>query len=585
MKLTKANKKFIRENKGFMSPDQFSLKLGVPKEAVVHYLGKSPDQIGTLSKIEEITSDFRPTSLLAILTFIKGRRAHVLLLLILCFFVYFNSLNGEMVSDDITGFKENPEIRSIPHVLANLGFWGIQQLIQSIAYNLFGTNQIPLHAISLLAHMTATVLVFIFVSILLNSKLGFVSSLLFAVFPVNSEAVAWISGLNYILTALGLIITSILFLIYKNNNKPAYLWLTGISFFLTYAVVKNPFSLTIPPIILILAVFFRKQTNLKKLILEMLPIAVVSTLILILMLGRIQGRLTFMEELDKETPSKGPSYLMGLPYITSTYIELYLMPLNLSLLHEETFISLSGYIYMIVISIVFLITFIILIIKKKRIEAGLLLIILSSLLPSFSPVRVAWFVAERYMYVGSMALMTLYAYLLSKLDTKTKNKDIGNFIIVLLVCLFSIRTAIRNYDWSTQKRLWVATERTNPNSPKVHINLGDIYMRGGDLDKALTEFNKALVLRPNYSDAAHNIGTVYLAKKDYDNAQKYFALSLKFDPNMYLSHYKNGVIEYRKGNLDNARKEMYQVLEKDPSFEPAKNILISIEKEQKNQSP
>jgi protein O-mannosyl-transferase len=44
---------------------------------------------------------------------------------------------------------------------------------------------------------------------------------------------------------------------------------------------------------------------------------------------------------------------------------------------------------------------------------------------------------------------------------------------------------IRNSDWQNQDTLWIATGKTAPSDPKTHNNLGDLYGRHGDLDRAI----------------------------------------------------------------------------------------------------
>ncbi len=59
-----------------------------------------------------------------------------------------------------------------------------------------------------------------------------------------------------------------------------------------------------------------------------------------------------------------------------------------------------------------------------------------------------------------------------------------------------IRTIVRNFDWRTPDSLYIATGRTAPSDPKTHNNLGDVYARRGDLQRAAYEFKLATEINP-----------------------------------------------------------------------------------------
>ncbi len=68
---------------------------------------------------------------------------------------------------------------------------------------------------------------------------------------------------------------------------------------------------------------------------------------------------------------------------------------------------------------------------------------------------------------------------------------------------------MRNFDWKNQDTLWLATAKTSPSSHQNHNNLGDLYARRGEYEKAVEEFKKAIELKPDYGDAYHNLANVY----------------------------------------------------------------------------
>ena len=55
-------------------------------------------------------------------------------------------------------------------------------------------------------------------------------------------------------------------------------------------------------------------------------------------------------------------------------------------------------------------------------------------------------------------------------------------------------------------------EKLTPNDPTVHYYLGIAYERKGFIDDAVREFQKAIALKPDYSEAINFLGTIYLSR-------------------------------------------------------------------------
>ena len=80
--------------------------------------------------------------------------------------------------------------------------------------------------------------------------------------------------------------------------------------------------------------------------------------------------------------------------------------------------------------------------------------------PTFSPVQVASFMSERYLYLGSIAFLALTALVFTIIESKAKIKNLSLYLTTAVVLVFALRTVVRNNDWSTRKSFWEATART-----------------------------------------------------------------------------------------------------------------------------
>lgn len=119
--------------------------------------------------------------------------------------------------------------------------------------------------------------------------------------------------------------------------------------------------------------------------------------------------------------------------------------------------------------------------------------------------------------------------------------------------------------------------------PKVHFNLGSLYLHQHELEFAKQEFLRALQLKPDYVECYSNLGSIFLLQEKYpeaigslnlfknfrpESAGTYFYLGIAFDK---LNDYENAWLNYQKFlELDQGRtdkqgfqaKERMKVLEK-----------------------
>jgi tetratricopeptide (TPR) repeat protein len=244
----------------------------------------------------------------------------------------------------------------------------------------------------------------------------------------------------------------------------------------------------------------------------------------------------------------------------------------LSIFHEGEIIKPFYYNFMVAITILVALLVVFLFIKKKYRTFGLLLILYISILPVFSPIVVAWFIAERYLYVGSFAFLIIVTSLLLNLERKTF-KNLSLYIVIVVFIIFGVRTVVRTHDFKTNKGIWLATLKNAPLSYRVFNNLGDVYTKEGEYEEAIKYFEQSVRLKPDYADAVYNIGYVYTLLPDFEKAQQFLLKSIEMNPRIFQSYYVLGIISYKTGDLDTAIKLMQKTLEINPQYELAQRAI------------
>jgi len=73
-------------------------------------------------------------------------------------------------------------------------------------------------------------------------------------------------------------------------------------------------------------------------------------------------------------------------------------------------------------------------------------------------------------------------------------------------------------DYTAALNELLKAEKTYPNDPHLHNDLGLVYMAKDQLFLAIEHFKKAVDLKTDYAPARNNLGTAYLAMKNWDSA-------------------------------------------------------------------
>jgi len=504
----------------------------------------------------------------------------------LCIAVFANSLGGDFVSDDISGYVENSNVHIMAEAWKNLEFGQIIKVLKhkyspiyltySLFFAAFGANEVPLHILSVLIHAAVACIAFIFVSMLFDKRIGIIAALLFTVHPVNSEAVDWISALKYLVVAGVIFVTTILYTMYKNTRDKKFLIYSFIFFTASLIGTKFMWLVVTPPLLFIIDQFFiEKKINFKSM-LALIPNSIPIGLFAILFLARkYSERVVNLEVKYNFNRAETAPLPARTVYTIYNTIKLFIYPKNLALYHEGESLNKMIFAFMTLVALAFIVG-IFVAWKKNRKVAGLMLFILVSIAPTFSPDQVAWLIAERYLYIASIAFCVLAAMGFIALEKKTKINNLTVYLLVTALTIYSIRTVVRNTEWATRQTVWESTQRVSPNSPRVYNNLGDVYGKQGDYERSIKMFETAIIVDPQYAEATHNLGNTYARLGDFDKAEEQFRKAYELKPSQYQSIHMIGVIELERGNFEEAKRLFEEVVRIDPSYSPSQQGLLLV---------
>lgn len=481
-------------------------------------------------------------------------RIPFLLLFLLVVVTYANSAGNGFVSDDIAEIAKNPNVSHFSYIFTHpFGF--IRLILNWIAYQIGGLTPIFFRLINIFFHSGNVFLIYILFNLLYSSrKLGFIVAAIFAVHPAISEAVVWISGGTYPQYTFFFLLS---FLFYILSAKRKFYYLLSTIFyllsFMSHPVMPLALFLVFPLYELVFG-------NLKKNWAKFIPFLLISLVYVVINLGVLSERTTTLQSVHYQERGVDNIFLL-VPVALTSYFELIFFPATLTIYHSELIFGYLQYGIMIIIIAAF--TLAAYFFKKNRSYLFWLIFSLLAISPTLTPYRLNWIVAERYLYLPSLGIFALVAMGILKFK---KYKWVIILSLALILTALSVRTILRNIDWKDEDHLWIATGKTSPSSPNNHNNLGDVYGRQGDKQKALQEFQAAIQLKPDYGDAYHNLANTYRELDQIDKALENYQKALQFNPNLWQSYQNMAAIYYAQAQYDKALEQLNQAIKIAPKI-------------------
>ncbi len=152
-------------------------------------------------------------------------------------------------------------------------------------------------------------------------------------------------------------------------------------------------------------------------------------------------------------------------------------------------------------------------------------------------------------------------------------------IIVLLVVagVLSIAAYNRNGVWGDKIGLWEDTVEKSPRSAEAHYSLGVAYQNLNMPDKAMEQYLTTIILRPDYVEAHNNLGNIYKTFNMPEKAVEQYQFAIKLKPDYAEAYFNLGsFLYYRMGEKEEARRELIAGLKIKPDDQEAQQLLNEI---------
>lgn len=119
-----------------------------------------------------------------------------------------------------------------------------------------------------------------------------------------------------------------------------------------------------------------------------------------------------------------------------------------------------------------------------------------------------------------------------------------------------------------------------PDLSGPHVNLGIIYFRADEIDKAEESFKQALKINPDSAVSLNHLGIINRGKGKFDEAKSNYQRALEIAPNYAYAHLNYAILlDLYIGELENALDHYQKFQELAPAQDKdVKNWIVDLER-------
>jgi len=504
----------------------------------------------------------------------------VILIIILGFAVYGNSLNGKFVWDDDFLVKNNVYIKSwayLPKIFTeDDGVGGgtkynfyrpLRMVTYMIDYYIWKLDVRGYHFINIVLHIGVACCIYWLITLLFGNRLlSLLTSVFFIIHPVHTEAVAYISGRTDPLSGLFILLSFILYVKLSHLKSTKLSALMLLSYIL--AILSKESALILPALLLLYHYTFKIGLKFSK----FLSIIIITVIYIVFRLTVLTSSLPHSWSFT--TALRGlPGFFVAL----TNYMRILLLPVNLRAVYGDNLFDFTEPAAIMGCVILFLL--LIYAFKRKKYNKLIFFSVFwffIGLLPVCGIYPLAFYMAEHYIYLPSIGFFLILAKTIIYIYRVKKLKTFTTFFVSGLLVFYSSLTIRQNNYWKEPIAFYQRTLSYAPGNSKMHNNLGKAYSTIGRQSEAIASFKKALEIDPSYVRAYNNLGNVYSAMNKQKEAIALYNKAIEINPYYAEVYYNLANVYYSMGKAQDAIRLYKQAIKINPVFTEAYYNLANI---------
>ena len=443
-----------------------------------------------------------------------------IIIIVVTYLVFQNTLENNFVFDDESVIIGNTSIKDISNIpkffTADEGFHKVigryyRPVVSStyaIDYSIWELDPYGFHLTNIIIHIISCLLLFKILTTLFSrykyrNLISMFSTLIFAVHPIHTEAVSWVSGRTDSLVTLFFFASFLFYIEYtkepdsvksgkekQSTSNRNYFYLILSVFFYATGLLTKEMIVTMPVIIVLYDLVYRKKDldYVKENMISYILFFGVTLIYLILrysLLKDIPERETYLYFFGKDYTVVIGTMLKTIP----VYFRLLIAPFPLlyhyngvipdakSLIDSAVIFSFLFVAFLVFIAVYFY--------KKDSIIAFCILFFLVSLAPVMNIIPTMNLMAERFLYFTSFALVLLICHL-AMVGSSKRDFSMLTIGMVIIIGSLSYLTYLRNIEWKDNDTLYMSAKGVD--GTVLLVNEGNIYANNKKYDDAKEAF-------------------------------------------------------------------------------------------------
>jgi tetratricopeptide (TPR) repeat protein len=520
---------------------------------------------------------------------------------------------GQTLAHDFVNFDDHIYVYENPLVIKGLSTEGIigafththarnwhplTTLSHMLDCQLYGLKAGGHHVTNVILHTIAVLLLFLVLKQMTGAlwQSAFVAAL-FAIHPLHVESVTWVAERKDVLSAVFFMLTLAAYARYARAPSPTQYLL--VAFLFAFGLMSKPMLVTLPFVLLLLDYWPLGRiedhkpevgSQLRRLVTEKIPLFALSAVSCIATLfvqrhGRSAiDQLPFLWRLNNTFVS----------YVT--YIWQMLWPARLAVFYPHPNNRLS--LVEVILAIALLVGITLVVIYLRRTKAYLVtgwFWYFGMLVPVIGLVQVGEQAhADRYAYLPQIGLYIMITWTVGDLlleSTPRARRALVSVAVAIAIASLGVRAFVQALYWKNSETLWNHTLAVTGENDVAHNNLGFLFLRRGELDKAISHFQTALNIRSRNTETHYslgaaliqsNLGNAFARKQLWDEAIDHLQEAVRLRPDYVDAYFNLGSVLFQQGRSDQAIAQWQKALAMQPrDAEAHRNVAGALRKEGK----
>jgi len=502
---------------------------------------------------------------------------------VLACLAYLNALDNPFVYDDHDTVLANRSLVDLSNLRFILVYTPFRPLVNaSYALDRWIWDYRPFgyHLTSVALHALTVVLLYVWMRRILDDTTpgadatlpAFAGAALFAVHPIQTEAVGYVSGRSEVLSAVWFMTALLVGRSAVTSGRRVSAVLGVVAGVL--ALASKETALALPVVFLAYDWLLRPGTDegrRRRLWLVAVPL---------LVLAAAAGGYRF---LAMNGPSNGVMTAvlnaMTQSIVIWRYVGLIVWPFGQSIMHSVHRVTHLADPFAWIAIAALLLTCVIGFRLRRSDPVSALGIawFLAVLAPSSSFLPLREGMAEHRAYLASAGLFVVISSIVRRRTIAMKAPQYSIRLAVgVAVSILCVLTVMRNRVWSDPITLWSAATLHAEGMWEPRYALADSLREAGQCAAAVPEYRKVVALRPAHRDGHTNLGICLAETGHLDEAEREFRRALEIDPSYARGYTNLGALALMAGDATRARDFYREAIGKDPNNVLARMQLASL---------